>query len=88
MFYLVVEHYYNGEEYEDAVSSDTIRQAFDTVEKCKAYIRHERKKVKQGARRYNEKIRVTTDQFGVHCAITKKWHCEYFDWTIEKIIVH
>lgn len=87
MFYLVVEHYYNGEEY-DAVTSDANRQAFDTVEKCKAYIRHERKKVKQGARRRNEKIRVTTDQFGVHCAISNKWQCEYFDWTIEEIIVH
>ena len=87
MFYLVVEHYYNGDEYEP-VTSDVNRQAFDTVEKCKAYIRHERKKIKQGVRRRNEKIRITTDQFGVHCAITNKWHCEYFDWTIEEIIVH
>ncbi len=88
MIYLVFEHYYNGRPYEDAVSIDELKQAFDTLEKCEAYIRLARKAVKKNARKRNQKIRVTSDQYGVHCTISKNdWYDEYLDWTVKEMTV-
>lgn len=88
MIYLVLEHYYNGEEYEDSFSSTELKQGFDSPEKCQSYIRYQWKKVRQNFRKKGKKVRITSDEFGVYCTITGKWSTEFYSWTVDKLKIH
>lgn len=83
--YLVKENFWNGELYDNSDSWEKIQQAFDTLAKAKAWVRHEKKMVKLDARRNGDEIYITADRKGTHVFITTdEYGCDdsYIDWTV------
>lgn len=87
--YLVHEHFWNGELYDESVSWEKIKQAFDTPAKAKAWVRHEKKMMKLDAHRNGDEIHITADREGTHVFITDEYGCgeSYIDWTVTEITI-